>query len=399
MNDWKAFPELLEPAEMARADALTIARGRSGAALMEAAGQAVAAQAVRLCLPASRHRPHVSVLCGPGNNGGDGFVAARILAARGLRVSLHLLGSRNALAGDAAAAAASWPGTITPLDEFEPADTDLVIDAIVGAGLSRDLAGAALSAVRKVNAWAERGGKVLAVDVPTGLDGGTGQVRGDAIRADATVTFFRLKPGHVLMPGRALCGALSLAQIGIGAEVLPEIGAKTFLNVPALWIDDLPQPSAEGHKYTRGHAIVVAGPAARTGAARLAARGALRIGAGLVTVVATPDAEPELAAHLTSIMLSVCPRPADIVRLLGDRRKNALVIGPGLGLDPTAHERLAAALEDPAGRAIVLDADAITLAAKDTALLRRQRRGGGAPRPDPSRRGVFETRQWVTGGA
>ena len=366
MQSWRAFTELLDPAEMARADALAIAAGAPGIDLMEAAGEAVAREAVRLALPGSRRTPRISVLCGPGNNGGDGFVAARLLAARGFAVELFLFGQAGALKGDARLAADKWTGRVSPLEHFEPSQADLVVDALFGAGLARDLDGAPRAAVERVNAWRRTGGgKVLAVDVPSGLDGRTGKARGVAVEADATVTFFRLKPGHILLPGRRLCGALRLAQIGIEAAVLEALESRTRLNAPGLWRSCFPRLAVEGHKYSRGHVLVVSGPAGRTGAARLSARGALRVGAGLVTLAGHPDAMPELAAHLTAVMLTPCGSGSDLVRILGDARRNAVVLGPGLGVDHAARDLLAAALGAPQNRGIVLDADALTLFASD----------------------------------
>lgn len=362
MTSWRAFTQLLDPHEMARADAFAIAAGHPGMKLMERAGAAVAAEAARLTLPVSRATPRVTVLCGPGSNGGDGFVAARLLNARGFVVRLHLLGALADLKGDAETAALAWAGLTEPLAAYWPGDEDLVIDALFGAGLARQLDGEAREAVERTNRWRrETGRRVLAVDVPSGLDGATGRVRGLSIEADASVTFFRLKPGHILLPGRLLCGSLRLVDIGIPSEVLTEIAPKTALNVPALWAGQLPRPSSEGHKYTRGHALIVSGPAWKTGAARLSARGALRIGAGLVTVAAPFDALPAHAAHLTSIMLSRCDGASDLVRLLDDVRMNAVVLGPGLGTGEDARELVYAALAPSDHRGLVLDADAITL--------------------------------------
>ncbi|MDB5594730.1 MAG: carbohydrate kinase, YjeF related protein [Hyphomicrobiales bacterium] len=362
MTSWRAFTQLLDPHEMARADALAIAAGHPGMELMERAGAAVAAEAARLTLPDSRATPRVTVLCGPGNNGGDGFVAARLLKARGFVVRLYLLGAVADLRGDAKTAALQWTGLTDPLAEYVPGEDDLVIDALFGAGLARDLDGEARKAVERTNQWRrETGHRVLAVDVPSGVDGATGGVRGVAIEADASVTFFRLKPGHILLPGRLLCGALRLVDIGIPSDVLTEIAPRTALNGPALWAAQLPMPATEGHKYMRGHALVVSGPAWKTGAARLSARGALRIGAGLVTVAAPFAALPEHAAHLTSIMLSRCDGASDLVRLLDDVRKNAVVLGPGLGTGEDSRELVHAALAPSRRRGLVLDADAITL--------------------------------------
>ena len=363
---WPDTLELLTPTDMARADAAAIAAGVPGFALMEKAGEAVADAAAQLVLPGSRQTPRIAILCGPGNNGGDGYVAARFLAKRGFHVSCFALGDRAALKGDAGEAARAWTGATQTISDFDPKAFDLVIDALFGAGLTRALDGEAAHAVAAVNLWRQtQGGRVLAVDVPSGLDGAKGQVRGLAIEADATITFFRLKPGHVLMPGRKLCGDLHLAHIGISDQLLPSLALATFLNGPALWLEHLPELESEGHKYTRGHVLVVSGPEFHTGAARLSARAAARIGAGLVTIAGTPAALKDHAAQVTAIMLAPIADASDLVRLLADARKNALVIGPGLGLDHGSRELLETALQDESARALVLDADALTLMGQD----------------------------------
>ena len=323
------FPiELLDPQEMARADAITV-RTMPSIALMERAGAAVAQAALRM-LPTSGAR-RVTILCGPGNNGGDGYVAARLLADEGCDVEVAVLG-RLALKGDATIAAAGWRGPAVELPAARLEATDLVVDALFGAGLARDIEGPAKNAIARVNEWAATtGGKVLAVDVPSGVDGASGAIRGSAVAAHETVTFFRLKPGHVLMPGRAHCGRLKLEDIGIAANVLDEIAPATRLNVPALWLDALPRPGLAGHKYARGHALVVSGPISQTGAARLCARGALRVGAGLVTVATPRDALPIHAAALTAIMTRVADDAAELGEILADRRKNAVALGPRPG--------------------------------------------------------------------
>ena len=347
---------LLTVAAMRRLDAAAIAGGTPGIRLMERAGAAVAEAALGLSAPGGR----VLVLCGPGNNGGDGFVAARLLTVAGIRTTLGLLGERSELAGDAAEAAAAWTGPVEAASAAVAAGPyDLVVDALFGAGLSRDLAGEAAALVEAVNA---SGCPVLAVDVPSGIDGDTGAVRGTAVRASATVTFVALKPGHLLQPGRAQCGTLHLADIDTGEAALAQALAAQpeplFRNGPALWGAGFPRLSAQSHKYTRGHALVLSGPAYRTGAARLAARGALRVGAGLVTVASPADAMPENAAHLTAIMLRPCDGPDDLDDLLTDERLNAIVVGPSLGTGAATRDLVAVAAS--AGRRLVLDADALT---------------------------------------
>jgi hydroxyethylthiazole kinase-like uncharacterized protein yjeF len=370
------FPiDLLTPSEMATVDRLAVLHGAAGAALMERAGTAVAQAASRL-LGDTHEGARAVVLCGPGNNGGDGFVAARVLAARGLDVVVFLLGAREALAGDAAGASAEWTGSVAPLATLDLEEADIVIDALFGAGLARDIAGEAAAAIARVNAYAKRAGKpVLAVDVPSGIDGATGAVRGIAIEATACVTFFRLKPGHILYPGRLHRGSLTLADIGLDPRLLETIAPSTFLNAPALWSAQMPVPGPTGHKYSRGHAIVLSGPLAQTGAARLAARGALRAGAGLVTVVTPVEALAVHAAALTAIMTRVCDTPDDLEDILTDRRKNAVALGPGLGVGARTRAFVAAALVDletdepEPPRAVVLDADALASFASEPATL------------------------------
>ena len=352
--------ELLTTAQMAEADRLTIRSGVKGVALMEAAGRAVADRAGHLIR--RRGGTKIEVLCGPGNNGGDGYVAAHALLEMGFDVEARTLGDPRALKGDAAWAFELWNRDASPLDLFDIEQADLVIDALFGAGLARDLDGAARSLVERVNAWRRaRGGRVLAVDVPSGLDGTSGAVRGAAIEADETVTFFRLKPAHLLMPGRALCGVVTRADIGIGDRVLSEIAPAAFHNTPALWCAAMPTPRIDAHKYARGHAVVVSGGISSTGAARLAARGALRAGAGLVTLASPSDALIVNAIAATAIMVRRSDGPRGLAELLADPRKNAVALGPGLGLGEATCALVEMALAPgEAPRATVLDADALT---------------------------------------
>ena len=353
---------LLANSEMAEADRLTIAGGTPGSLLMEHAGAAVARAAAEL---APRHG-RVGVFCGPGNNGGDGFVAARMLAGQEFAVRVALLGIADHLCGDAARAANCWTGKILNVEELDLEDTDLVIDALFGAGLARDLDRRAKALAVALNEWAQRTNRpILAVDVPSGIDGTTGQIRGGAVRARRTITFFRRKLGHLLLPGRAHCGEIMVADIGIPDSVLSTISPKTFVNDRSVWQTRFSVPRVDGHKYTRGHAVVLSGGLAYTGAARLAARGALRAGAGLVTMVTPREALSVHASALTAIMTRVCDSPGDLSNLLADTRKNALVLGPGLGVGENTRAFVRAALnadqESTAPRrAVVFDADALT---------------------------------------
>ena len=354
---WKRHA-LLTPQQMGEADRLTIAGGVAGIALMENAGRAVA-DAVARRWP----KQPALVLCGPGNNGGDGFVTARLLAERGWPVRVALLGSREALKGDAAAAAARWTGPVEPLAPAVIADAGLVIDALFGAGLARPIEGVAREVIARLDAAHL---PVVAVDVPSGVDGGGGAVLGIAPKAALTVTFFRRKPGHLLLPGRSHCGETLVAPIGIADAVLDRVGPPVAGNHPDWWRDAFPWPAPESHKYTRGHALV-AGGAMMTGAARLAARAAARLGAGLVTVAAPEAAFPVYAAALTGIIVQPTSGLDAFQGLLADPRRNAALLGPGAGVGDETRDKVLAILA--ARKLTVLDADALTSFAKNAEVL------------------------------
>lgn len=348
--------DLLTTEEMGRADRRAVELGVPSLELMENAGKAVADAAWAHLQVGDE----VAVLCGPGNNGGDGFVAARLLAERGCSVRVALLGDVASLKGDAAQVAGRWPDSVVPLHPDVLHRAQIIIDAIFGAGLARDVDGLVAQVIGAVNAR-EAAVKVIAVDVPSGLDGNTGQQRGTALRADETVTFMCLKPGHVLLPGRSLCGRITIADIGMPKSVLSEVGSGASAidghaeQQIARWF---PWREAGAHKYAHGHAVVVSGPAFQTGAARMAARGALRIGAGLVTVASPTSALPENAAHLTAVMLKPCAGARALSEILHDKRKSAVLIGPGAGIGGETAGMVIAALAS--GAAVVLDADALT---------------------------------------
>jgi hydroxyethylthiazole kinase-like uncharacterized protein yjeF len=361
--------ELLDPTEMAEADRVTIEGGTPGIALMEKAGLAVA-DAV-----ATRHRlgTPIVVVAGPGNNGGDGFVAARVLVERGYPVRLMLVGGRDRLKGDAAEAASRWTGSVDRAEPDALAPAGVVIDALFGAGLDRPVEGAARSMIEAMNA---AGASIVAVDLPSGISGATGAAMGAAVRACETVTFFRRKPGHLLLPGRVHCGKVRVADIGIRAAVLERIRPRTFVNAPDLWKQAFPVPRIDGHKYSRGHALIVSGGMASTGAARLAARSALRAGAGLVTIASPSDALAVNAAANLAVMVRPVDGSAELTLLLADRRLNTVVLGPGGGVGEAMRELIRAALDGP--RAVVLDADALTTFTGGLAALKAaiQARGG-----------------------
>jgi hydroxyethylthiazole kinase-like uncharacterized protein yjeF len=360
--------EVLTPDEMTRADELTIAGGTPGITLMEAAGLAVA-EAVHDLLP---HGGRVAVMTGPGNNGGDGFVAARLLAEAGYDVTVGMLTARDRLKGDAAFAAAAWTGSSKGLAPSIADGADVVIDALFGAGLDRPLEGIAAQAVAAVNHTKV---PVIAVDLPSGIDGRTGKVLGSAVTATQSVTFFRLKPGHLLLPGRDYAGKILVADIGIDRDVLQTIGPRLNWNRPGLWT--LPKLTAELHKYDRGHAVVVSGPPTSTGAARLAARAALRAGAGLVSIASPPAALAVNAAQLTAIMLLPMNGTAGLNAILADRRRNAVALGPALGVGEEAAGLVETALASRA--TVVIDADGLSSFASSPERLFKSVRGRQAP--------------------
>ena len=348
---------LLDVRRMGEADRLTVATGTPATELMENAGKAVA-RAIEQRWSA---RP-VIVLCGPGNNGGDGFVAARHLSETGWPVRIALLGPRDHLVGAARHHAELWRGTVEPLTPGVLEGAELVVDAIFGAGLSRALDG---SSVETLAAAARRQLPIVAIDVPSGLMGDTGEALG-AVASVLTVTFFRKKPGHLLLPGRLLCGEVVVADIGISTSVLEQISPNAFENDPCLWIGNFPRPQDGGNKYSRGHALI-SGGYPMTGAARMSARAAARAGAGLTTIAVSPVALPVYAAALVSIMVQPLAVPEDFECLLDDSHYKAFLIGPGAGTGEETRTRVLAMLAT--GRPTVLDADALTTFADDPPTL------------------------------
>jgi hydroxyethylthiazole kinase-like uncharacterized protein yjeF len=334
--------EILTIAEMTAADRAAIAGGTPGQVLMERAGTAVADAVAQRFTPG-----RTLVLAGPGNNGGDAYVAARVLKAKGWDVRVEALAAPRT--DDAIAAAAQWDGPTAPLaGDF--GDAELVIVGLFGAGLDRPLTGEAL----RLGRASERiKGRMVAIDLPSGLSGDTARPVGDAaFHAALTVTFHRRKLGHVLQPGRDFCGEVVVADIGLGATVV-----SLFENTPELWLAKFPWPATTAYKHSRGRLIVVSGEAWRTGAARLAARGALRIGAGLVTVLSPPDALEINAAHLEAVMLAPFETEQELEEAAG--AAEAAVIGPAAGInDSTLANVLALART---GAALIIDADALTV--------------------------------------
>jgi hydroxyethylthiazole kinase-like uncharacterized protein yjeF len=334
---------------MNEADRLAMAAGTPGTLLMQHAGEAVVRELVRRFTP----RP-TAVLCGPGNNGGDGFVAAIALAQSGWPVRVALFGDSSALHGDAKDHAQRWTGGIEPLTPRIIEDAELVVDALFGSGLSRRLD----SRITDTLSFAARRSlPIIAVDIPSGVMGDSGETLG-ATAAVCTVTFMRKKPGHLLLPGRELCGEVVVADIGIPQAALDSLSIDTWENTPELWREKLPQLQSGGNKYSRGHALLYGGYP-MTGAARMAARAAARIGAGLTTIAVPERAFALYAPALTSIMVQPLTRDEDFAGLLKDPRYTAFSIGPGAGVNDATRERALTLLQT--GKPVVLDADAISV--------------------------------------
>jgi len=382
--------ELLTTAEMGEADRLAMAGGITGMTLMENAGRAVA-EHVAANHPAGTS---VAVVAGPGNNGGDGFVAARLLAEQGYAVRLLLVGSRDRLKGDAALMAQRWSGAI---EAAAPEGLSIagkpaaaIVDALFGAGLDRPVEGIARAMILAILATNASGSRIYAVDLPSGINGTSGAVMGAAVEAAETITFFRRKPGHVLLPGRLHCGKLTVADIGIPAATLATIRPQTFLNEPPLWRAQFPIPRPDGHKYSRGHAAVLSGGMASTGAARMAARGALRAGAGLVTIASPREALRINAAATLAVMVRPVDGAREFAAFLNDARRNVVVLGPGGGVGQLMRELVTTALSGE--RAVVLDADALTsFAGEPKTLISAIRARGSQPTVLTPHEGEFKT--------
>jgi len=342
---------LLTPAAMALVDSAAARSGLSSFGLMLRAGEAVAAAALRLFPGAVRY----VVLCGPGNNGGDGWIAATALLRAGARVLVFSLVNDSALKGDAAHARAACPLTAEPLTLYEPVGGDVVIDGLFGAGLARDLPETVQALIGKVK---DAGLPVVAIDLPSGIDGLTGAVRGNAFKAANTATFMTRKPGHILLPGRSHCGDVEVFDIGIPRRIVDQQAGALWVNGPGLWRGKYRAGAAEDHKYRRGHLTVFSGAETASGAARLSAKAGLKAGAGLVTLASPASAVAVNASHLTAVMLTPMDTPDQLRDWLADPRRSTFVLGPGFGdLD---RARAFAEMLGRAGRGLVLDADGIS---------------------------------------
>ncbi|MEM1287282.1 MAG: NAD(P)H-hydrate dehydratase [Pseudomonadota bacterium] len=349
--------EVLTPKQMGRCDALTIEAGTPGTSLMSKAGAALFEVAKTMASPGDK----VMVVCGPGNNGGDGYVVVQFLAAAGYQTTVVALGDPAKLTGDAAWAHSAWGGLAISPSVLSPSaysEQTLIIDALFGAGLSRPLEGEAAELIERMNA---AGCNLLSVDLPSGVDGRTGCIQGAAIEATKTVTFHRLKPGHLLLPGRELCGQTVVADIGITDETTNQVGIAGRLTGPQL-LAPLRSQALAVHKYSHGHAVVVGGTPEKAGAGFLAASAALRVGAGLVTLAAPLETHRGSLGLYPALMRYELRQgsaaPVDLMAALGDPRVNVCALGPGLSPDEATRQLVYAALGSDAS--LVLDAGALT---------------------------------------
>ncbi|MGL4489185.1 MAG: NAD(P)H-hydrate epimerase, partial [Rhizobiaceae bacterium] len=352
---------LLTPEQMSEADRLTISSGITGSWLMENAGHAVMDVVLK-------HYPEINravVLCGPGNNGGDGYVVARLMRERGVPTVVYCRQDPKPHS-DAALACIRWRGETRQLETLTIEPADVVIDALYGAGFRGTLESADAQAAQIV---AESNARVIAVDLPSGIDGVKGTHQGQSFASNHTVTFFCKKPGHLLYPARALCGQLHVANIGISTRVLREIKPTLFENGPALFESAWPKADPQTHKYARGAIGVFSGGAGATGAARLSALSAAKAGAGAVIMFATTSAVADLSAHLTSAMIRTIDNPNTIPHIISDRKYAALVIGPGFGDLPRLRETVATLLQSSRPIPLVLDADVFSAFADDPQTL------------------------------
>lgn len=351
---------LLSCEEMRRVEALAQAASMSRERLMIAAGEAVFQEILRRWSPCP-----VTVLCGPGNNGGDGFVVARLLTEAGWPVRLGFWGDLDTLPPEAKCQAQLWSGSVDVLSPQLVTKAGLIVDALFGLGLNRSIDKGLAHILATISAETP----VIAIDIPSGVSGDDGLVhgmegnlaeilaQGRAIKANVTVTFCRAKPGHYLWPGCALAGEIVVADIGISDDIIQKIEPKIAVNHPELWQNDLPRLSGNTHKYQRGYAVIHAG-GTLTGAARLAARAAMRIGAGIVAVASPPEAVGVYSLALETAVIKPIVTTDDFSKIIADKRVGAILVGPGNGVSQATKDRCMAAIKT--GRPVIIDADGIT---------------------------------------
>lgn len=373
---------LVSAAHMRELDRRTIDLGTPGHVLMERAGEGAYAVLLDQFPVLRKKGARVVVLAGQGNNGGDGFVIARLLRKRGARVSVWLVGTAEAVKGDARRNLDAYGGTVRELDGGDTADLErelgeaaCVVDALLGTGLRSEVGGPQAAAIALMSGC---GVPVFAVDIPSGLDADTGRPRGATVHATATATFGFAKYGQVIHPGVEHCGKLVVIDIGLAAaaiEALPPDGALVEASDAARL---LPRRSADDHKGSAGHLLVVAGSRGKSGAAVLSTRAALRSGAGLVTLATPESAAAVCAGGAWEAMTEPWPERDGALRYDVDRLaravdgKSAVAVGPGLGAHRSVRDIVLWLLRYCAAP-VVLDADALNVLARNPQPLRRAR--------------------------
>lgn len=349
---------LLTAAQSAAIDKNAIESGTSSEAMMEEAGLAAAELITDyIGTPLEAGGP-IIVLCGPGNNGGDGFVLARHLDEWGYPVHVRCLVPAKDLKGDAALSAAKWGGKVSDIstDGFEASAA--IIDCLFGTGLNKPIDVDLETVIEAMNG---AGAFVLAVDMPSGLSADTGQATGSCVHADATITFNTKKPGQVIAPGRFLCGGnenIHCVKLKVPGKALALEDVETFENNPALWGAKYRFCGPQSHKYNRGHMVVLGGREPTLGASRLASLAGLRAGAGLVTLAAPAETYPIQAAALMDVMVRRFDSAFGFMGILADKRIMSVLIGPGAGLGEKTVELVREV--GTKNKALVLDADALT---------------------------------------
>lgn len=367
---------ILSAAEMRAVDAESDLLGISSLKLMESAGEALAHVAIREAGKGGRF----FVICGPGNNGGDGFVATGILSALGRQVYCELVGEEPMLKGDARINYDALLETGFVLSEripYVPGPNDVIVDALLGTGLNKPVKSEMAEAISNINEWRKRGAKVVSADIASGLNADTGQLSDPSVRADVTVSFAFPKRGQVIEPGVSFGGRLEVPDIGI-----PPVALAVLKDPPVFLVDEndikalIPKRDANTNKGTFGHVLVIAGSPGKTGAAALSAKAALRGGAGLVTVCTRADALPQVMQHAPELMgIALKNSGAMSVRDLNElleaaEKKSAIVFGPGIDRTDDTHRMIGAFLEE-VSCPVVIDADGLNAIVDHLSVLSR----------------------------
>jgi len=331
-------------------DKRTIKKFIPGYKLMENAGGVI----FKIIKKKFKKKKKIKILCGPGNNGGDGFVVAKLLEENGFQdVELFCLVTKNKLKGDAKIAANNFNKNLKSFNDFKISSNDLIIDGIFGSGLKRNISGNLKKIIEKINL---KKPYCISIDTPSGINGDTGEIQGTALKSNDTITFTTKKPGHLLSPGSEYCGNVIVGDIGINLEKL-SFKPRIFENHPDNWRSKFPWPNQKSHKYTRGFSLIICGEK-MTGASRLAARAAARIGCGLLCLGVPRKSFNIYSTENPIALIEIVDDKKDLNNLLKDKRINTILIGPGFGISKKKLELILKVVKEKK-RLIVLDADAL----------------------------------------